>query len=104
MKNLTIGILVVLGMGLIIFGLTYTGQEFKRFFKPRDQAIERQVFEQTPSFVQGKIQYISRLKLEYEQAETTAAKNSLKSLILSEASVVDMSTFPYGLKTFIQSL
>lgn len=105
-KFLTIvgGIVLLCLVPVAIFALTYGGQEFERFFKPRDQAIERQVFEQTPSFVHGKTQHIGRLRLKYETAETEAARKSFRSIILSEAAVVDWNLLPPSTRSFLQSL
>lgn len=89
---------------LLIVGLSFFGLEMKRYFKPRSQAIDRQVFENTPSFVHGKTQYINRLRREYVEAETVESKRGLRDLILSEADAIDHSLLPYDLQQFLNTL
>ena len=62
------------------------------------------MFENTQSYVQGKVEYISRLKYQYQTAKTPDSKNSLRLLILDEASTVDNTKLPYELQSFVQQL
>lgn len=86
-------------VGLGLFGL-----EWKKFFKPRNAEIERQVFEQTPSFVHGKEQHLTRLRLEYETAASDSHRSALRATILHEASTIDHNLLPADLRQFIRSL
>lgn len=88
----------------LLAGLGLFGLEWKRYFKPRHAEIDRTVFEQTPSFVHGKIQHITRLRGDYERADTAAQRETLKTMIRHEAAVVDLSLLPPDLRNFIQSL
>lgn len=92
-------LVVTLFVGLSFGSLCYYG-----YFSPRYQAIDREVFENTPSFVHGKIQYLSRLQVEYERADSPAQKVSLKEMILTEASVVDHDRLPRNLVSFLRDL
>jgi hypothetical protein len=53
--------------------------------------------------VEGKSEYISRLRFQYQQADG-AQKNALRTLILSEASTVDNSKLPADVQGFIAQL
>lgn len=92
---------------LVIYGLGFlaTGGDLAiyKYWAPKQAAAERQVFEQTPSFVHGKIEYLTRLRFEYQNA-TGAQKQGIAQLILDEASTVDNSQLPPDLQAFIQSL
>jgi hypothetical protein len=92
---------------LVIYGLGFlaTGGDLMiyKFWAPKQAAAERQVFEQTPSFVHGKIEYLTRLRFEYQTA-TGAQKLALAQLILDEASTVDNSKLPLDLQAFISTL
>lgn len=91
---------VLAGLGFIATGgnfLTY------KFWAPKQAAAERQVFEQTPSFVHGKIEYLTRLRFEYQTAQG-AQKQALAQLILDEASTVDNQKLPLDLQAFISTL
>lgn len=92
--------IVIAGLGFVATGgdfITY------KFWAPKQAAAERQVFEQTPSFIHGKIEYLTRLRFEYQTA-TGAQKSALAQLILDEASTVDNSKLPYDLQAFISGL
>lgn len=71
---------------------------------PRFEAAQRQVFVNTPSYVNGKIEYLTRLKGEYERAETKAGKVSFREQILAEAASVDPNSLPTHLRVFIDTL
>ncbi len=95
-------LVVLLVVGLDQFGFAL-GLWDVTFWGTRVQNAQRQVFEQTQSYVQGKREYLSRLREQYETADDTH-KAALKELILSEASNVDNSKLPPDLAAFIQSL
>lgn len=97
-------LLAVVALLALIFGGKLFGLETKRYFAPRHAEIDRQVFEHTPSFVHGKIQYLARLRQQYEDADTEASRKSLRSLIKTEAAVVDPYDLPADLRAFTQSL
>lgn len=103
-KEVGCGIAGVLGVLVVVIGLSFYGLEMKRFFAPRHAEIDRQVFEQTPSFVHGKAQYLSRLRLKYEMADTESARASLRVLIKSEAAAVNNDLLPLELQNFLISL
>jgi len=96
---LAIVALLALSVGMGLFGL-----EYDRFFKPRKAEIERTVFENTPSFVHGKAQHITRLRLDYETAETDTQRAALRRVILHEASTIDNSLLPIDIQNFLNTL
>ncbi|MCA9354504.1 MAG: hypothetical protein KC877_03230 [Candidatus Kaiserbacteria bacterium] len=65
--------------------------------------VDRAVFEQTPSYVQGKNTYIARLRLEYETADV-GHKEGLRRLIVSEAETIDPSNLTDSNRVFVDSL
>jgi len=96
---LSIALLLGASVGLGLFDL-----EYQRYFRPRQQEIERTVFEGTPSFVHGKAQHISRLRLDYQTAETDAHRAALREAILLEAAAIDIALLPPDIQTFINSI
>jgi hypothetical protein len=54
--------------------------------------------------VQGKTDYLNRLRFEYVKSKDTDEKAGLKTLILSEASSVDLDKLPNDLHGFINNL
>lgn len=84
--GITFGVIVLLIM--LAWGSTAMNLLHFQFFAPKMEAVKREVFEQTPSYVRGKEQHLTSLCLEYARAEETH-KNILKTVILLEASEVD---------------
>lgn len=96
-------VLFSLGVGILFtFGLVGLG--YYSFFAPRYQAVERKVFEETPSYVQGKIQYLTRLQMQYKTAVDPDSKSAIAALIKLEASTLNEKYIPPTLKGFIDSL
>ncbi len=93
-------IMVLYGIGFVA-----TGGELAiySFWAPKMANAQRQVFVNTQSYVEGKTDYMSKLRYDYEMAEP-ARKAALKTLILSEAVSVDMNKMPADLQAFVQSL
>ena len=104
MKNVAVVIVGVLLAIAAVIALGFGALGWRSYFEPKHAEIDRQVFEQTPSFVHGKTQHLSRLRLEYERADTDASKESLRTLILSEAAAVDYDLLPTNLRTFLYTL
>lgn len=95
-------VLLILFYGI---GFLATGGDLAiyRFWAPKRANAERQVFEQTQSYVQGKTEYLTRLRFQYQNA-TGQQKEALRQLILSEASTVDNNKLPVDLQGFIDHL
>lgn len=96
--------LAILGSIALIIGFGLAALEWRRYFEPEHAAVGREVFEQTPSFVHGKAQYIARLRLQYEAADTDASRQSLRTLIKSEAAAVDTTLLPRDIQAFLATL
>lgn len=101
--GLLLMVTVPIAMVTVPIACRYAGQEVRSVLEPRDRAIDRQVFEQSPSFVHGKAQHISRLKLQYETAQGDH-KQALRELILMEAAAVDNTLLPVDLQSFLVTL
>ena len=98
------GVVLLVSIFAGVVGLGLFGLEWKRFFEPRRAEIERQVFEQTPSFVHGKAQNIARLRLDYERAASDAHRGAIRSMILHEASTIDAELLPADIRQFLRRL
>lgn len=59
-----------------------------RFWAPKREVARREVFENTPSFVHGKRQYLTRLHAEWMMADSTH-RIALCGLARHEASTID---------------
>lgn len=96
----------VLGLAVLL-GIVWAGQGSDFFmykvFAPRFEEVRREVFENTPSYVQGKNTYLARLRAEYEVADGIQ-KEALRRLILSEAETIELENLTPGNRSFIHNL
>lgn len=76
-----LGLVVLVLLGSLAFGLEWAGIKWKGFFGPKHAAVERQVFEQTRSYNAGKAQELTKLKFEYDRAETEQEKKAVLSMV-----------------------
>lgn len=76
-----------------------------RFWAPKMENARREVFENTQSYVQGKTEYLSRLRFQYQTAEAGSAQQAaIRSLVVSEASTVDNSKLPVDIQAFVAQM
>lgn len=89
------------------FGFLATGGDLAiyRFWAPKQENAKRVVFENTQSYVQGKVEYLSRLRLQYQSADPASTQRAaLRTMILTEASTVDRGKLPPDIQGFLSSL
>jgi hypothetical protein len=65
----------------LIWGVGFLSLGYYSFFAPKQQAVERQVFENTPSAIRGSIQDIRRYYAEYLATQDPAQRAALAILI-----------------------
>jgi cold shock CspA family protein len=93
----------LLGVLLITIGLsTILGLE--RVFSPLFQNVNREVFLHTRAFQEGKIQELTKLRLEYLREKDPVAKEAIASTIRLNFSQVNRSKLPYELRTFLEQI
>lgn len=82
-----------------------TGNEFfmYRYFAPKQEAVRRQVFEQTKSYRQGMIQELYNMQRQYIVADDNH-KDALASVILHQVADFPDDDLPTDLRVFIQQL
>lgn len=98
---------MVVGLvALYALGFLATGGDLAiyRYWAPKQENAKRVVFENTQSYVQGKQEFISRLRYQYQSAEPGAQKEALRSLILSEAANVDNGKLSPDVQAFLRSI
>jgi hypothetical protein len=85
------------GVLLLILGLSwvFTGNDFflYKYWAPKQENVRRQVFENTQSYVQGKIQNLEQQCFAYQSADG-AQKKALAGEIRNEASTIDLGKLP----------
>lgn len=97
-------VLILVVVFILSFGGNGIGLANYKFWAPKQANAERQVFENTQGYVQGKAEYINKLRREYIEATDPGQKAALKTLILDEALTVDDSKLPVDEQLFISQL
>lgn len=97
----------ILGFLLVVMGLGWlsAGNEFFmfKFFAPRQEAVRREVFEQSKAYNQGMAQELDGFYLEYSKG-TPEQKAAIKSIVLHLVADYPVDKLPAHLQTFINDL
>ena len=101
----TAGAVVIAGLVLYggIFLIAGGSLGIYRFWAPEFRDAQREVFEESQSYVQGKISHLTRLRVAYVAAEGER-REALKGQILVEAGTVDTERLPTELRMFVYEL
>ena len=96
-------ILYWLSVGLVfIFSIGCLNLGYKAFFAPKHAAIDRQVFEQTQSYVHGKIQDLAKYKREFNESKDPAARKAIQNIINQQFAQFDSNkVIDINLKQFL---
>ncbi len=76
-----LGLLILAVLLCAAFGLEWAGIKWYGFFGPKREAVRREVFKQTRSYNEGKLQELVKAKYEYESATDDIAKKAIASAI-----------------------
>jgi len=80
-KGLTITGIIVGGL-IVIFLIGLSELGWMKFFEPKKENIRREIFEETQSYVHGKIQDLAKHYDEYNKADSQGDKEAIKQLII----------------------
>jgi hypothetical protein len=98
-------VLLVVSVVALTFGVSALGLVHLSFFGPKYQEAERKIYEETPSYVQGKEQTLAELRLEYRKAKTAGERSNIKSMIINEAATMDLDQLKdSSLRRFVRTL
>ena len=109
MSDLTKGIagvlFAVLFMYILVFFMTGGSLGIYRVWAPLLREAQREVFMESQSYITGKVTYLTRLRVAYEEVEYgTPRKRALRTQILTEAAEVNADNLPPDLRLFIAGL
>ena len=106
--NQTIGVIltiigVVIVLSLLAFGTTYGQLKMKEYFGPKFKAIERDIWEETPSRVLGATQEIAKQQQAYNKATDDIEKQAICSYLRnSYPDLTPDKIKDYKLRTFFE--
>lgn len=87
---------------VLLFILGLYGLGWFKFFAPKEENIRREVFEQTKSYVHGKIQDLAKYYDEYQKSDSPESKSAIQELVKSQFADFDTNTISsQQLKTFL---
>jgi hypothetical protein len=105
--TLTVVLTYIVGIVLavvVVWGLGRVSTMIYRDVAPRQAEAEREVYVNTPSYINGKNEILMKYMSEYNKAKTEQERNALKDTILNEASTVNIDKLQPNIRSFIQSL
>ncbi len=76
-----LGLLVLGAMIVFAFGAEFGSLKWQGYFAPKHAAVDREVFKQTRSFTEGKLQELTKYRLEYLREKDSTAKEAIASTI-----------------------
>jgi hypothetical protein len=107
MKEIFAGVIAffsgVVGIVLLISGLSYVGWYSYDYFAPKYRATENKVFKESEQYNDGMLRDLENLEMEYTNADQ-AHKDALRSIVLHRFSVYDENRLPYNLRSFYDQL
>ena len=84
MKTLGIIAMAIVSIVLLfgtMFGLTWLGIEWRGFFGPKQAAVEREIFKETRSYNEAKVQDLAKYRLEYLRADSEEDRAAIASTV-----------------------
>ena len=107
MRYLAYAVVGILALG-VLAGLAFTleigGLQWKSYFAPKHEAVRREVFKETRSFNEAKIQQLTKYRLEYLRAETEADRSALASTIRHMFADYKIEMLPAELQAFLKEI
>ena len=100
---------IVAGLGGLValvalaFVLELGGLQWERFFAPRYEAVRREVFTNTRSFNEAKLQDLVRYRLQYQQAKTRDDKAAIAAAVRIAYAEYEASRLPVELAGFLRT-
>jgi len=73
---------VIVGLLLLVFLIGLYELGWMKFFEPKKENIRREIFEETQSYVHGKIQDLAKYYEEYNKTDSQKDKESIRQLII----------------------
>ena len=99
------GLAMIIVFGSLMFGLTWIGIEWRGFFGTKAAAVEREIFLETRSYNEAKIQDLAKYRLEYLRADSQEDKNAIASTVRMQFAEYNTDRLPnQELKDFMKEI
>ena len=103
-KTIVAIIFSALALWVVIFLLQFAWLKNFEFFAPRFKNVERQVFENTQSYVEWKRQELNKYMFEYSTTKDEDVKSSIRTMLIHSFSNFDKTKLDYSQQIFLQQL
>lgn len=97
-------LLIVCAPTLCLVAAIVFGPNVYEHFGKRYANADREIHQKSKSFVQGAVEHIQRLKLDYDKTDNKQHKQAIKQLVLVQAATVELHQFPPHLQSWIEQL
>ena len=108
MKQVFAGIGIFLGVLIVLIGLNFvfgwTDVYFTKTVGKAKQNDQREVFEETQSYVEGKRQFLNKEREEYKREKDPQSKEAIRQSILHEMANFDLNKLSNDDYNFVQEL
>lgn len=109
MKNFFKGVgVILLGIVLLYFFLGFAGVidlQFYKYFGVQKANVQRQIFKENKSYVEGMVSDLAKYKYEYETEKDETAKAAITDLIRSKYANFDISNIEdIGSQNFLREV
>lgn len=88
-RNLGLAALAIVLLVAILWGLSAIGWTHYRFWAPKYEEARREVFVETPSYVLGKRQFLSRLHHDWKTTDDSSHRAAICASARHEAATID---------------
>ena len=88
-KIILICLLCLIGLTALDFGVEYLGIVKIGIFNPMRENIRREVFTNTQSYVEGKLQELTKYRLEYMTTVDAPSRHAIQVTIASSCTLLD---------------
>lgn len=92
------------GVAILLILIVVCGPCMYEHFGKRYANADREIHQKSLSYVRGAIEHIQKLKLEYDKADNEQHRNSIRQMVLLQASTVELNQFPPHLQSWIGQL
>lgn len=101
------GAFAVLALLILIFGLAVGGRwtvlQVDRWLAPQEANVQREVFEETKSYNEGKEQELVKYKFEWERSTDPVTRRAIESAVRHSFADYDISRLDPELQNFVRN-
>jgi hypothetical protein len=102
-RTITEGIILIMAMVALVFGLNFGGYALYSYFAPMYRATDYKTFKESEQYNDGMVRDLENLQMEYNNADAEH-KQALRAIVLHRFSVYPEDRMPPNLRNFYNQL